>query len=295
MLLPYAIVLALSGCGSSAVAPPTDEGRPVVATRADETSPATNGTDLAWTRGSKDAPVIVMKLGVVFLSHAGGRPVRITPTGVLAASGGMDARTLVVQLIRNHGSDLELFDLKTRRLHEPPRGVNTRAWEWRGSISGRRLLFGRFNGVDTYDIVLADLSTGRERILDSVRGHGAYAEPGQVSGRYAVWAGCPDNFCSVYRYDIRNGSRVRVPGDYRHITYAPSVDASGHVYYGYALRGCGSAVQLRRFKPGAGSRVLRTLAVGYDFRFTNTDGHRVVFDRVRCSQGNFDIFGANAG
>jgi hypothetical protein len=271
---------------------------PLVATPADETSPATNGTDLAWTRGSKDGPVIVMKLGAVFLSHAGGRPVQITPTGVLAASGGMDARTLVVQVIRNQGSDLELFDLKTRRFREPPRGVNTRAWEWRGSISERRLLFGRFNGVDTYDIVLADLSTGRERILDSVRGHGAYAEPGQVSGRYAAWAGCPDNFCSVYRYDIRSGSRLRVPGDYRHVSYAPSVAATGDVYYGYgpyAARACGSAVQLRRFRPGAGSRVLQTLAAGYDFRFTNTDGRRVVFDRVRCTRGNFDIFAANAG
>jgi hypothetical protein len=237
-----------------------------------------------------------MKLGAVFLKRAGSsRAVRITPAGVLAASGGMDARTLVVQVIRNHGSDLELFDLKTRRFREPPRGVNTRAWEWHGSISGRHLLFGRFDGVNAYDIVLADLSSGQERILDSVRGHGAYSEPGQVSGRYAVWAGCPDNFCSIYRYDVANGSRLRVPGDYRHVAYAPSVAANGDVYYGYAQRGCGSAVQLRRFRRGTGSRVLQTLGAGYDFRFSNTDGRRVLFDRVRCSRGNFDIFAANAG
>ena len=239
--------------------------------------------------------MIVMKLGAVFMSRAGGRPVRITPAGVVAASGGMDARRLVVQVIRDHVSDLELFDLKTRRFRQPPHGVNTRAWEWRGSISGHRLLFGRFNGVNTYDIVLANLSTGRERILDSVSGHGAYAEPGQVSGRYAVWAGCPDNFCSVYRYNIANGSRLRVRGDCGHVASAPSVAASGDVYYGYALRGCGSAVQLRRFRQGVGSRVLQTLAVGYDVRFTNTDGRRVVFDRVHCSHDNFDVFAANAG
>ena len=239
--------------------------------------------------------MIVMKLGTVFLRHGSEKPMRISPPGVPAASGGMDKSTLVVQVVRNGQSDLLLYDLKTHRLREPPHGINTRAWEWRGSISGSRLLFGRFNGVDTYEIVLADLSTGPELILDSVRGHGAYAEPGQVNGRYAVWAGCPDNFCSIYRYDIRTGSRLRVPGDYRHVSYAPSVAASGDVYYGYALRGCGSAVQLRRFRPGAGSRVLRTLAAGYDFRFTNTDGRSVVFDRVSCSQDNFDIFTANAG
>jgi hypothetical protein len=245
-----------------------------------------------------DSPVIVMKLGAVFLRQGSGKPVRISPRGVLAASGGMDKNTLVVQVVRNNQSDLLLYDLKTRRFREPPHGVNTRAWEWRGSISGRRLLFGRFNGVNAYDVVLADLSTGRERILDSVRGHGAYAEPGQVNGRYAVWDGCPDNFCTVHRYDIRNGSLLRVPGDYRHVAYAPSVAASGDVYYGYAPyapRGCGSAVQLRRFRPGAGSRVLQTLADGYDFRFTSTDRRRVLFDRVRCSHGNFDIFAANAG
>ncbi len=54
-------------------------------------------------------------------------------------------------------------------------------------------------------------------------------------------------------------------------------------------------MQLRRFRPGTGSRVLQTLDVGYDFRFSNTDGRRVLFDRVRCSHGNFDIFAANAG
>lgn len=269
--------------------------RPVVATPADETSPATNGTDFAWTRGSRDGPVIVMKLGVVFLRQAGGRAVQISPRGVLASSGGMDGRTLVVQVIRNHQSDLELVDLKTHRLREPPRGVDTRAWEWRGSISGRRLLFGRFNGVDTYDIVLTDLTTGRERILDSVRRHGAYAEPGQVNGRYAVWAGCPDNFCTVYRYDIRSGERVRVPGDYQHVNFAPSVDANGNVYYGRGLWSCGGQVKLMRFRPGTAPHVIVSLPQGYDFRFTSTDGRRVLFDRVNCSRDNFDIFAANAG
>jgi hypothetical protein len=128
-----------------------------------------------------------------------------------------------------------------------------------------------------------------------VSGHGAYAEPGQVSGRYAVWAGCPDNFCTVYRYDTRNGSRLRVPGDYQHVAYAPSVAANGDVYYGYARRGCGSAVQLQRFRQGVGSRSLDTLADGYDFRFSNTHGRHILFDRVRCSHGDFDVFAANAG
>jgi hypothetical protein len=283
LLVPLLVPLAAS---SAAV-------EPVIATPADETSPATNGRDLAWTRGSKDGPVIVMKLGAVFLRRAGGKAVRISPPGgALAASGGMDARTLVVQVIRNHGSDLELYDLKTGRFRKPPPAVNTRAWEWRGSISGRQLLFGRFNGTDTYQIVLADLATGRERTLDSVRGHGAYAEPGQLNGRYAVWAGCPDNFCTVYRYDVVNGARIRVPGDYRHSVSAPSVTATGDVYYGRGLRSCGSQVTLMHYRPSASPNVVAALPHGYDFRFSTTDGKRVLLDRVSCEHGNFDVYAA---
>jgi hypothetical protein len=111
MLLSCAIAVALSGCGSSRVEKRTDGSRPLVATPADETSPATNGTDLAWTRGSKDGPVIVMKIGAVFLRHGSGKPVRISPRGVLAASGGMDKDTLVVQVVRNNQSDLLLYYL----------------------------------------------------------------------------------------------------------------------------------------------------------------------------------------
>jgi hypothetical protein len=202
----------------------------------------------------------------------------------------MDARTLVVQVVRNRQADLLLFDLRTRRFHEPPRGGNTRAWEWHGSISGRSLLFGRFNGVNGYDIVLTDLRTGREHILDSVRGHGAYAEPGQVNAGYAVWAGCPDNFCTVYRYNIRTRAVIRVPGDYKHVQYRSAVSANGDVYYGRGLYSCGGQVKLMRYRPGEPPIVLTTLPRGYDFRFMNTDGRRVLYDRGRCSGGGSDIY-----
>jgi hypothetical protein len=119
----------------------------------------------------------------------------------MAASGGMDGRTLVVQTIRAGRSDLEFYDLLARRLQLPPGGVNTPEWEWRGSISGRWLLLGRVDfGSGAYKIVLHDLRTGKERNLDTVRGHAAYAEPGEVNGPFVTWAGCPDNSCSIYRY-----------------------------------------------------------------------------------------------
>jgi len=169
--------------------------------------------------------------------------------------------------------------------------VNTRLWEWWGSISGRWLLFGRW-GLQRYDVVLSDLGTGRERILDSVRGHAPYAEPGQVDGRYAVWARCPDNLCSIYRYDIRTGLRIRISSPYGEVVYAPSVAANGDVYYGQGPGPCGSQVRFMRFRNGKETVVLR-LRTGYDFRFSSvarTAGRtRVLLDGGRCGRG-FDVF-----
>jgi hypothetical protein len=239
-----------------------------------------------------------MKLGRVLLRHGAGPAVPVTPPGVLAASGGMDGRTLVVQLVRGGQSDLGLVDLRTRRLRSPSVGVNTQLWEWRGSVADRRLLFGRVDfGSQRYDIVLHDLRTGAERILDSVRGHAAYAEPGQVSGSYAVWAACPDNFCSIYRYDIRTGGRLRIPSAYGRVLYAPSVAANGDVYYGLGPGPCGSDVTLRRYRRGRAATVLR-LPTGYDFRFSTVarigGQTRVLLDGGRCPEG-FDVFTVDPG
>jgi hypothetical protein len=272
-------------------------GSPLVATRADETSPATNGRDVAWTQGSRDGPVIVMKLGTVMLQHGVSRPAAITAPGVLAASGGMDRRTLVVQVVRGGQSDLRLFDLASRRFRDPPRGVNTRAWEWRGSILGARLLFGRYRvagNAGTYDVLLANLATGRIRMLDSVAGHVPYAEPGQIAGPYAVWSTCRDNLCFVYRYDARDARRIRIDGGYGDGAYAPSVTATGDVYYARGRYACGSDVEIVRYRAGERSVIAR-LPEGFDLRFTDTDGSRLLYDRVNCTHGDFDIYSIRVG
>jgi hypothetical protein len=293
--LPLALVAVAGGCSTTQ---PTHGSVPeaLVATKADETSPAAAGGYLAWTVGSKDGPVIVMKLGRVYVRRGSGPASPVTSPGVLAASGGMDGRTLVVQLVRGGQSDLALVDLRTGRLRAPRRGVNTRLWEWRGSISGRRLLFGRL-GLQRYDVVLEDLRTGREQILDSVQGHAPYAEPGQVNGRYAVWASCPDNACSIYRYDARTGARIRISSTYGSVVYAPSVAATGDVYYGHGPGPCGSEVKLMRYRSGRETVVLR-LRTGYDFRFSSVariaGRTRVLLDGGRCGRG-FDVFEVDAG
>jgi hypothetical protein len=275
-LLPYAIAL------TGALAPV-----PVVATGADESSPSTNGTDLAWTKGSAKSPVVKLRLGTVYLNGKA-----ITGPGVRAASGGMDRQTLVVSLVRDNQADLVLYDVTRHTYSEPPEGVNTRDWEWRGAVSGRWLLFGRVsvagNG-SAYDIALADLATGETRVLDRVDTHAAYAEPGQIEGRYAVWSRCSENLCVVYRYDVLTRKRVRVDGDYRQAAVAPSVTPKGVVYYAKGRYTCG-AVHIVRWQAGHGRTTVATLPSGYDLRFTDTDGKMVFFDRVRCPDRGWDVY-----
>src|SRR5438128_10397063 len=79
-------------------------GRPVVATGADESSPAAGRGWIAWTRGSTPAPVIVLALGAVELRDASGRTRRVSPPGILSAAGGGDASTLAIQEVRGGAS-----------------------------------------------------------------------------------------------------------------------------------------------------------------------------------------------
>ena len=152
-------------------------------------------------------------------------------------------------------------------------------------------------GFQRYDIVLDDLRTGREQVLDSVLGHAPYAEPGQVSRRYAVWARWPDNACSIYRVDVRTGARIRIPSTYGSVVYAPSVAANGDVYYGLGPGPRGSEVKLMRYRRGRETVLLR-LRTGYDFRFssvTRIAGRtRVLLDGGRCARG-FDVLEVDAG
>jgi hypothetical protein len=297
---------AACGCGeASHRGHVPSAGRPtrlVVGGGADATSPAGSGSDLVWTRGGVDAPVIVLKLGTVELREGGRRPVRISEPGILSASGGMDRRNVVIQEVRSGQSDLRLYDLRSHSLRSLPPGPNTRSWEWRGSISGRRLLFGRIDFASkTYRIVLANLATGEEQVLDSVSGHGAYAEPGQLAGRYAVWLACPDNVCSIYRYDIRTAQKIQVTkrAAYTTFYYAPSVTADGTVYYAEGARACGAHVSLVQFRPQRATRRIATLPPGYDLRFTSAiprpGGTRIVFDRVNCSSKHFAVYELRPG
>ena len=287
-----ALPVALLALSTFSLAP----ARPLVATSANESQPFGHGGALVWTDARREFPLLHLGLGDVRLRLADGRTLRMNPRGTLAAAGGLTGRLLVLAVVRGGNSDLVLVDRATHRTR-PLQRVNTPTWEWRGTLSRNRLLFGRIEfSAHRFEIALADLGSGRVRILDTVEGHAAYAEPGQIAGRYAVWARCPDNLCSIVRYDLATGRVVRAPNDaaYSNPVYAPSVDAGGVVYYARSKLRCGSGVTLFYWKPPSRPVTLARLPAGFDIRFSSTEsipgGTRVLFDRVDCARKTADVY-----
>ncbi len=285
---PALLVLALLGSPLTA--------HPVLSSPASETEPFASGNRLVWTQARREFPLIHLSLGDVWLRVDGRRPMRLNRSGTLAASGGISGGTAVLQVTDRGNSDLRLVDLATGH-SRTPRGLDTRLYEWRGTLSGQQLLFGRIDfGGHVFQIVLRDLRTGKERVLDSAHGHGAYAEPGQIAGHYAVWSACPDNFCSILRYDLRTGRAVRapMPEAYSHTVYAPAVTAGGTVYYARGNLACGSGVTLMRWRPGSAPSILLRLPTGADLRFTSAHRRagrtRLLFDRVDCTRKRWDVY-----
>jgi hypothetical protein len=273
-----------------------DPARPLVATPANESQPFGRGGALVWTDARREFSLLHLGLGDVRLRLADGRTTRVNPRGTLAAAGGLSRRLLVLAVVRGGNSDLVLVDRVTRLMRVPKR-VNTLKWEWRGTLSRNRLLFGRIEfAAHRFQIVLADLAAGSVRVLDTVEGHAAYVEPGQIAGRYAVWARCPDNLCSIVRYDLATGRIVRAPNGaaYSNPVYAPSVGANGAVYYARSNRRCGSGVTLLRWQPGSPPGTLQRLPAGFDLRFSSTEaipgGTRVLFDRIDCARKTADVY-----
>jgi hypothetical protein len=262
----------------------------VRATRAQEALPSADAQHLAWSQATRRNPRYLL-----YLQRSGEPRVRVNRPRTEGYSGGFEGETFVYQEVRGRKSNLQLYDVAGGGRSAPPAGVNTRQWEWHPTISGDWLLFGRSNITARVDFVLLrNLITGETRRLGSLRWGGrTIAEPGQVSGNYAVWFRCTPA-CDVFLYDIAAGTTTRIPNPSRRQHYDPSVTSDGTVYFVRSGRGCGASVRLVRHPLGGPSRVLAALGTGRDSAHTyaleNGNGTTsVFFDRVRCSTGGWDV------
>jgi Fe-S cluster biogenesis protein NfuA len=258
----------------------------VVRTSAGEFQPAKESRYMAWERNTSQRPSHYD----VYARIGRGRPFKVNSAGTGAANGGISAGRLVYQQFTRGRSDLKLYNLAARRRSNPRRGVNTAAWEYWPSMSGKWLLFGRLKpNTNARRIVLYNLATGASRKLASTKSKRLFLAPGQVSGKFAVWAKCSPKGCNVFRYnsETKSTSKVPNPGASQH---APSVTPGGIVYFARASsRRCGSHVRLMRFRPGKGSTRVTRLRSGVDtgdtYVYTDPFGNsEVLYDRFKCGK-----------
>jgi len=283
---------------ASAGSPPVPVPVPVKAGPRNEVAPAAGGDYFAWAKSRRGRPNVYD----VWAQRGTETPFKVNSRGTTGWTGGFGGSRLVYQQVRGgRQSDIRFFDVQTRRRSQPS-GVNTKRWEWAPTISGDWLLFGRgvTSGSSTQQIILRNLATGEQRVLDALRNSRAYVEPGQVNGNYAVWTRCsPSSDCDVFRYDIATRKKARMPRTGQ-VLSGPSVAVSGTTYYGRTSHGgCGAGAELVKTSVDGATVVL------YSFPETQDVGHtyavvspvrppvqtpRIYFERVTCSGQRYDIY-----
>jgi hypothetical protein len=277
---------------------------PVKATARNEASPAAGDDWFVWAR-SRERRASPVDL---YAQRAGAKPFKVNRRATQAYAGGIDGTTLVYQVIRGQlaaHSDLRLFNLATRRHKRIPRGIDTNAWECCGTISGDWLLFSRGHtySSDRQLVLLRNLVTGEQRVLDALRNRKGLVSAGQLNGTFVVWERCnPFPRCHVFRYDIGTGSATALPVPAGKIPYAPSVNQYGTAYYLQSNRGCGKSVQLMKQGLMGPPELLASLPKGRDVDVSYAHSEatkppselvttRIYYDQVTCDKRRqWDIY-----
>jgi hypothetical protein len=283
------LVLALAFPSLVATVPNAEAGGPEVILgrpRAGEFQPVRGGGWIAWQQNTRKRP---RHYDVLARSVENGSRFRVNPPGTNAANGDIEGDVLVYQQFERGRSGVRFFDLTTRERTRAPSGINTEAWEYWPSTSGRWLLFGRLQRNTTRRVILFDLSTGEAKRLAKVKGVNKFLAPGQVNGEWAVWYRCPSRpECNIVRYHISTGESVVIanPDGLRY--HAPSVDPEGTVYFARARSRCGDRVRLIRQGLDGSSEELWRLPNGDDIGRSHAQvrprGNTILYDHFSCGR-----------
>jgi hypothetical protein len=281
-----AAVVSVAVVASTAVASAADlEATPVKNDpRINEGTPAADGPWFMWGQNSKAAP----RRYNVYAQRGTQRPIRLNARGTVGNSGGIDGRTAVyTQWSPRTGDDLFAFDLVTKRRTKLPPKVNGRYHEFRPTISGKWVLFTRYNwDRDQLQVVLFNRRTRAVRVLATERGRrGVWA--GQVSGSYATWDRWSGQNSDVFRYEIRTRTTARIPRPVFAHQFGGSVASDGTVYYTRSGNGCGNSAELARYPLGGPAERVHdhpSWSEGGDsYVDERAEGGRVVyFGRIDC-------------
>ncbi len=274
---------------------------PVKTSPRNELAPAADDDWLAWSQSRQGRP----KVFDVFAQQTGRPAFKVNPKGTQAYAGGIDGTMLVYQLLRGKlRSDLRLLDLTTRRQRPIPAGINTSKWECCATVSGGWILFDRGEAYsrDTQMVILRNLATGEQRVLDVLQNRRGLVTAGQVNGNFAVWRRCnPHPRCRVFRYDLATATGTALPAPTGKIPYGPSVNEHGTAFYAQSNPGCGKSVQLVKQRVDGPPEILTSIPQGRDVG--TTSAHQVVtkpprelittriyYDFIRCKGSKWDIY-----
>jgi hypothetical protein len=282
------IVVATASAAGSAATP-----FKVVDTAADETAPAIAPGWLAWSHDNGRRYVALVR-------PAGGTPRRIpSPYDAFPGSvilGGPHADQVVFWEFAHRGNGrIRFYDIATRQVHAPPKGVNTAKSEELASVSGDYMLFARGPvgaGNDT-QVILYRFSTHRFRTIASSTEPVFTAD--DLTGDFAVYTRCGAATCTVIRYRISTGRRVEMPpAPQGRANYFGAVLANGTVYYAQgSFTACGGTVRLERRRSGHVATIA-TLANGADASSLDVakigGSPALAFQRIVCATGKGGIY-----
>jgi hypothetical protein len=301
-LFAFLLVAAVTGTSLAAPITPT----PILGGSTDQILPDANASFIGWTHNGKAHP---RHYNAYVQPLSGGAPtggsVKLNTGTSFGWFGGIrpDANEAAFQQTnaRQSQSDIRIVDLDVLPLAPTsPSGLNSKAWEFRPSISASWILFGRNlsrrTRIYVYDRTLQTsiaLASARNRRNGNPR-----IFPDDVTETYATWTKCV-TVCNVYFYSLVTNVTTVIPNPNNAHQYDSSVsDATGDMYFVTSGRRCGVRVKILRWHIGdpLPYTVVATLPSGYDVIFriaTFNDGtnDNIFFDRVRCA-GKFysDIY-----
>lgn len=263
----------------------------VIATKADEYKPAASADYVVWN-------VWDGKHAITYAKAFGGPRVRVSQRGWSGYPGAIDGTELIYQQYRGGdkaASGILLYDLITGDRTRLPSPVNTAAWEYAPSMSGDNIVFARWRPSGDRTMYLYDRVTQAIRTIAETTGVRRLISKPQVNGDNAAYQIVVTDHdgnwtsCEVYRYALTNQSTTKIPNPSDRCQYAPSVDATGTVYYARGGFRCGVHISLTAYPIGGPPSTVLALPDGQDtygsYAVDNIDGSvSLYFDHGTCGK-----------
>ena len=266
---------------------------PVKTTAANELGGAADGSWLGWSEAPADHPGDYRALA----SKQGESPISLGAPGKVAFVGGITGTTAVFQQTES-GNNVNIYryDLEQQERTKLGNKVNTPNFEFRPSLSGGRLLFGRL-ALDshTQTIRVFTTATGKTRVLDTIHFDATHSvAPGQISGKFAVWHRCAPT-CNVFEWNRKADTTTKLVNGGGKNQWWAAVAADGTAYYVREGVQCDSVAKIVADPLNGPPEVIFTLPDGTTASHLSVDdvgamGRDLYYSKVTCvTPQTFDV------